>query len=55
MINRCGKERLHIGMCQLLGRFQPNEANLLSRSLQKLLWIWQLRAMIKIQIDTVRT
>jgi len=52
MFNRRGNEPLHIWMCQLLGRFHPDETSLLSRSQQKLLRVGQLRSMIEVQIHT---
>jgi hypothetical protein len=39
MINRGGKERLHIWMCQLPDRFHPDEASLLSRSRQIFIYL----------------
>src|SRR5262249_40664980 len=35
LINRSGDQRFHVGMCQLAGRLQLDEASLLSRSSQK--------------------
>src|SRR5580700_5762556 len=55
MINRRGNKRLHIWMCQLPDRFQPDEASLLSRSQQKLLRVGQLRSIIEVQIHSVNT
>ncbi len=45
VINRGDDQRLHVRMSQLASRVDPNEAGLLSRSLQKLLRVGQLRSM----------
>ena len=51
---RRGNERFHIGMLQVLHRFQPDEARLLSRSKQQLFRIRQLRSIVEVQLHPVR-
>src|ERR1700722_7010077 len=55
LINRRGNQRFHVGMRQLAGRLHLDEANLLSRSLQKPLRVGQLRSLIEVQRYTGRT
>src|SRR5262245_42911374 len=52
LINRCGDQRFHVGMCQLAGRLHLDEASLLSRSPQKPLRVGQLRSLTEVQRHT---
>src|SRR5271169_688968 len=52
LIDRRGDQSFHVGICQLAGRLQLDEASLLSRSPQKPLRVRKLRSLIEVQGHT---